>query len=103
MSSTPSLIKGRITVIGALTVKDGKLQELLGLLGAIKEHLHNESGTLHWEVDRFENEIGLIEKYRDSGALEVHMSSPQYQAFAAKASELIVEGSISVKYYGSEL
>ena len=68
-----------LAVAVKIRVKEGKADELVGLLKDILPSVKKEEGTLYYTVNRDRSDPNLvvvIEKYKDDAAFQAHSSTP---------------------------
>jgi quinol monooxygenase YgiN len=73
---------GEIVVVARWQVAEGRVTDVLGLVEALREASLAEPGCLGYEVFRSADSsdvLLLLERYRDSTAIEAHRNSPHYQ------------------------
>jgi quinol monooxygenase YgiN len=90
-----------IVVVGRLTARPGKQDELTEVLSALAAQTHAEDGcllyALHREVDD-PARYALIERWASPEALEAHLRSDHFAAVIARADELLDGRPDSVTY-----
>jgi quinol monooxygenase YgiN len=81
-----------LAIIAKLPIKEEKLDEAIEAMKELMVEVAKEEGALHYtlNVDRNNpNQLVVIERYQDKAALEYHGGTPHFQAFFAKAAELL--------------
>ncbi|MBP0589495.1 antibiotic biosynthesis monooxygenase [Paraburkholderia sp. LEh10] len=73
---------GQIVVVARWRVAQERVADVLQLVGVLREKSLTEPGCLGYEAFRSTDDpsvILLIERYRDSAAIDEHRNSPHYQ------------------------
>lgn len=81
-----------ISVIAKLRIQEGKMDDALAACRELVSEVANEPGTLLYTLNTLKNDPNLLvfmERYQDKEALNAHSSTPYFQAFFAKAGELL--------------
>ncbi|EJT99328.1 hypothetical protein DACRYDRAFT_110047 [Dacryopinax primogenitus] len=101
MSATFETFEGEVNVIVRVTAKPGKIQEVLEYSKIIKAWCESdaEPGCDRYEVLQVGDELCILEKYKDVAALIEHTKSEMYEKTEAKIPQLVVEGSLDVKFW----
>ncbi len=79
-------------VIAKLTIKEGKVDEVIDLAKTLMAEVANEKGTLSYTLNRDPsnpNGIIFMERYKDKAALDHHSSTPYFKAFFGKVKGLL--------------
>lgn len=103
MASTSTGFEGEINCIARVIGKPGKAEDLISLFKAVKTSSDGdtEPGTLSYEIIRYEDEICVVEKFENAAAIRTHTQTAPYKELGSKLLELIVDGSLSLKFYES--
>jgi len=75
-----------------LKIKEGRIEEALGLFKGLVTEVQKEEGTLSYTVNKdaaSPNVIVVVERYRDSAALTAHSSTPHFAAFSKQIAGLL--------------
>merc|ERR1712118_274510 len=94
---TSKLASKEFNVIAILSPKKGKTDIVLRQLNEVAEYVQkNEPGVLSYSINRSlrpskdgEDEIIMLERYKDQAALKEHGSSQTFTAFNKKLAEQI--------------
>ncbi|KZO98505.1 hypothetical protein CALVIDRAFT_525970 [Calocera viscosa TUFC12733] len=101
MSDTFDKFTGDINIVVHQTAVPGKADELVSLLKAVQASCHSdaEPGCLYYEVLRFDDQICVVERYKDGAAIHTHMNTPAFKYLSSKRSEVVIEGSRVLKFF----
>ena len=83
-----------VGLIAKLVIKEGKMDEAIGLFKELMKSVAREEGTLFYTINRDKanpNTIIVMERYKDKEALKVHSSTPEFKAFFEKIGGLLAE------------
>ncbi|RMJ21179.1 Antibiotic biosynthesis monooxygenase [Aspergillus sp. HF37] len=80
-----------VNLVAVLYPKPEKSEELSALLGEVTQKVQaNEPDTLlYYAFSTKENEIVVVERYRNQAAVQAHVQSPYFREFAAKVPGLV--------------
>lgn len=81
-----------VGLVAKVKVKEGRMEEALGLFRDLLKDVRNEPGTLSYTINRDPaepNVIYVLERYQDDAALKAHMSTPHFGAFFARMGSLL--------------
>jgi len=103
MASTADDIKNaEIHLIAKMTAKPGLADKVETHLKKIQINARSdetEPGCGRYDVLRFEDKFTVVEKYQDKAAVDVHMASASFQAFAKELPDITVAGSFTLQFY----
>jgi quinol monooxygenase YgiN len=81
-----------ISIIANLSIKEGQLDQALGLVKELLAGVAQEKGTLDYTVNQSKkapNQIVFIERYADKAALGAHSNTAHFKKFNAEISGLL--------------
>ena len=79
-------------VIAKLTIKEGKVDEVIDLVKTLMAEVAKEEGTLAYTLNRDPsnpNAVIFMERYKDKAALDYHSSTPHFKAFFGSIKGLL--------------
>jgi len=81
-----------IGLVAKLPVKEGKVDEAVGLVKKLMVDVGKEEGTLLYtlNVDKANpNTLVIMERYKDKAALDFHSSTPYFKEFFGRIGPLM--------------
>ena len=81
-----------IAVIAKIPIKEDKFNEAVEAFRLLIAEVAKEEGTLYYTLNVSKDAphtLVVMERYRDKEAFKVHSSTPHFNAFFAKAGELM--------------
>ena len=85
----------KLTIIATLIARPGKEEALGVALGALVAPSRAEAGNINYDLHRSKNDSGtwvVYENWKSDEALEFHVKTPHFIAFAARLEELTESG-----------
>jgi quinol monooxygenase YgiN len=90
----------RVKVMAVITARDGKEHELEQLLRSMTGPSRAEPGNLHynlWRARERPGEFVIDEMYADTEAAAAHRTSPHYQRYLGRISDLATRHAIPLE------
>ena len=81
-----------IAVIAKIPIKEDQFNEAVEAFKQLVAEVAQEEGTLYYTVNVSKDApqtLVVMERYRDKEAFKVHSATPHFNAFFAKAGELL--------------
>jgi quinol monooxygenase YgiN len=81
-----------IAVIAKIPIKEEKFNEAVEAFKVLVAQVAKEEGTLYYTLNVSKDApqtLVVMERYRDKEAFKFHSSTPHFNAFFAKAGELL--------------
>ena len=84
-------MSNRVKIVGILTARPGKTEELKALVSHLLTRSRAEPGNLRWDIWRDQadpNRFVLDELYADEAAASAHRETPHFKDYATRIGDL---------------
>jgi quinol monooxygenase YgiN len=81
-----------VAIIAKMKIKEGKIEEAVQLFKNLVPKVREEEGTLAYAICRDkanQNQLTVIERYRDMEAIQAHSSSAYFKQFSKEIGQLL--------------